>query len=49
MIDRARASGLKLTGEGGLLQLIKLVTESAPEGEVTDHLGYEKHDRSGAA
>lgn len=23
------------------------VLESAPEGEITDHLGYEKHDSAG--
>ncbi len=45
LVDRARASGLQLTGEGGLLQqLTKRVLESALEGEITDHLGYEKHD-----
>ncbi|WP_042390251.1 IS256 family transposase [Streptacidiphilus melanogenes] len=48
LVDRARASGLQLTGEGGLLQqLTKRVLESALEGEITDHLGYEKHDRVG--
>jgi len=41
LVDRARASGLQLTGEGGLLhQLTKRVLESALEGEITDHLGY---------
>jgi hypothetical protein len=40
LVDRARASGLQLTGEGGLLQqLTKRVLESALEGEITDHLG----------
>jgi hypothetical protein len=50
LVDRARASGLQLTGEGGLLQqqLTKRVLESALEGEITDHLGYEKHDPVGA-
>ncbi|MFH9016437.1 IS256 family transposase [Streptomyces sp. NPDC017943] len=49
LVDRARASGLQLTGEGGLLQqLTKRVLESALEGEITDHLGYEKHDPAGA-
>jgi putative transposase len=44
----ARANGLQLTGEGGLLQrLTKLVVESAPKGEITDHLGYDKHDPAG--
>src|SRR6266581_1430823 len=48
LVDRARACGLQLTGEGGLLpQLTKRVLESALEGEMTDHLGYEKHDRAG--
>jgi transposase-like protein len=48
LVDRARAGGLQLTGEGGLLQqLTKRVLESALEGEITDHLGYEKHDPVG--
>ncbi len=45
---RARASGLALTGEGGLLgQLTKMVIENALEGELDDHLGYGKHDPAG--
>jgi len=49
LVDRARAGGLQLTGEGGLLQqLTKRVLESALEGEITGHLGYEKHDPAGA-
>ncbi len=49
LVDRARASGLRLTGEGGLpQQLTKRVLESALEGEITEHLGYEKHDPAGA-
>jgi transposase-like protein len=45
----ARASGLQLTGEGGLLQqLAKHVLESAVEGEITDDFGYEKHALAGA-
>lgn len=48
LVDRARASGLQLTGEGGLLrQLTKRVLESALESAIADRLGYEKHDRSG--
>jgi putative transposase len=48
LVEQARASGLQLTGEGGLLQrLTKLVVESAMEGEITDHLGYDKHDSAG--
>src|SRR6478672_1608306 len=48
LVDRARSEGLQLTGEGGLLQqLTKRVLESALEGEITDHVGYEKHDPVG--
>jgi transposase-like protein len=37
-----------LTGEGGLLaQLTKRLVESALEGEITDHLGYDRHDAAG--
>jgi transposase-like protein len=48
LVDRARGDGLKLTGAGGLLQqLTKRVLESALEGEITDHVGYDKHDSAG--
>lgn len=48
LVDRARNDGLQLTGEGGLLQqLTKQVLESALEGEITDHVGYGKHDAAG--
>lgn len=48
LADRARAVGLQLTGEGGLLgRLTKRVTEAALEGEMDDHLGYSKHDPAG--
>ena len=47
-VERARPEGLQLTGQGGLLQqLTKRVLESALEGEIADHLGYEKHDAAG--
>ncbi|CAN5329244.1 IS256 family transposase [soil metagenome] len=47
LVGRARERGVALTGEGGLLgQLTKLVLESALEGELTDHLGYDKHERT---
>jgi putative transposase len=50
LVGQARAGGLQLTGEGGLLQqLTKRVLESALEGEITDHLGYDKHDPAGRA
>src|SRR6201982_1442616 len=48
LTERARAGGLKLTGEGGLLgKLTKMVVEGALEGELDDHLGYEKNDPAG--
>lgn len=50
LVERARSEGLQLTGQGGLLQqLTKRVLESALEGEITDHLGYERHDAVGRA
>src|SRR5581483_923482 len=48
LIGQARDRGVKLAGEGGLLQaLTKRLLESALDGEITDHLGYAKHDASG--
>src|SRR5438105_7394625 len=48
LTERARAGGLKLTGEGGLLgKLTKMVVEGALEGELDDHLGYGKHAPAG--
>jgi putative transposase len=45
LTERARAGGLKLTGEGGLLgKLTKMVVEGALEGELDDHPGYAKGD-----
>ncbi|WSG86171.1 hypothetical protein OIE76_32520 [Streptomyces sp. NBC_01727] len=45
LVDRARASGLQLTGAvGPLQQLTKRVLESPLEGEIADHLGCEKLD-----
>jgi transposase-like protein len=48
LVGQAKERGVKLAGEGGLLQaLTKRLLESALEGEITDHLGYEKHDGAG--
>jgi putative transposase len=48
LVEQARTAGLQLTGEGGLLQqLTKRVLESALEGEISDHLGYDKGDPAG--
>nr|BFE32299.1 IS256 family transposase [Actinomadura rugatobispora]BFE36255.1 IS256 family transposase [Actinomadura rugatobispora] len=48
LVAQAREQGLELTGEGGLLaELTKRVLESALEGEITDHLGRDRHERTG--
>ncbi|HEX5494850.1 MAG TPA: IS256 family transposase [Mycobacteriales bacterium] len=48
LVARAQTEGLRLTGEGGLLaQLTKRLVESALEGEMSDHLGYGKHEAAG--
>jgi len=47
-VARARADGVQLIGEGGLLTgLTKSVLECALEEEISDHLGYDKHDPAG--
>jgi len=49
LVRLAREKGLSLTGPDGLLkQLTKTVIESALAEEMTEHLGYEKHDPAGA-
>jgi putative transposase len=48
LVERARAQGLDLAGPDGLLRRVtKLVLEGALEGELTDHLGYDRHDPAG--
>ena len=48
LVERARAEGVELLGPGGLLTgLTKTVLETALEAELTDHLGYDKHDPAG--
>jgi putative transposase len=48
LAEWARAEGLQMTGEGGLLsRLTKRVFEAALEGEMDGHLGYGKHDPAG--
>jgi len=49
LVRLAREQGLSLTGPDGLLkQLTKTVIETALSEEMTEHLGYEKHDPAGA-
>ncbi|MGI5182412.1 IS256 family transposase [Dactylosporangium sp. CA-152071] len=48
LAGQARAQGVSLVGEGGLLQqLTKRVLEAALEGEMDSHLGSGKHVRAG--
>src|SRR5690349_23292826 len=45
LVRLAQEQGLSLTGPDGLLkQLTKTVLETALDEEMTEHLGYEKHD-----
>jgi putative transposase len=48
LVRLAQEQGLSLTGPDGLLkQLTKTVLETALNEEMTEHLGYEKHDPAG--
>src|SRR5437588_1541878 len=48
LVRLAKEQGLSLTGPDGLLkQLTKTVLETALNEEMTEHLGYEKHDSAG--
>ncbi|MGX1159835.1 transposase-like protein [Pseudarthrobacter sp. SLBN-100] len=48
LVRMAKEQGLSLTGPDGLLkQLTKTVIETALDEEMTEHLGYEKHDTAG--
>ncbi|MDT5072424.1 MAG: putative transposase [Mycobacterium sp.] len=49
LVRLANEQGLSLTGPDGLLkQLTKTVLQTALNEELTEHLGYEKHDPAGA-
>ncbi len=48
LVERAREEGVELVGPGGLLSgLTKNVLEASLEAEMSEHLGYEKHDPAG--
>jgi putative transposase len=48
LVRLAKEQGLSLTGPDGLLkQLTKTVLETALNEEMTEHLGFEKHDPAG--
>jgi putative transposase len=48
LVEQARAEGMELAGPGGMLTgLTKSVLETALDAEMTEHVGYGKHDRAG--
>ena len=48
LVERARSEGVELVGPGGLLSgLTKNVLEAGLEAEMSEHLGYERHDPAG--
>lgn len=48
LVEQARTDGVNLTGAGGLLtEMVGQVLQTGLEAELTDHLGYERHDRAG--
>jgi putative transposase len=48
LVEQARVEGVGLVGPGGLLgDLTKRVLEAGLETEMTDHLGYGRHDPAG--
>ena len=48
LMDRVDAEGAELLGPDGLLsQVTKAVLERALDEELTDHLGYDRHDPVG--
>lgn len=48
LVARARAEGVELTGDDGLLTaMVRQVLQTGLEVELTEHLGYEPHDPAG--
>jgi len=48
LVARARAEGVELTGDDGLLTaMVRQVLQTGLEVELSDHLGYEPHDPVG--
>ena len=49
LVARARAEGVELTGDTGLLTaMIRQVLQTGFEVELSEHLGYETHDPAAA-
>jgi putative transposase len=48
MVAKMRSDGMRLTGPGGFLtEMLKAVLERGLQAELTEHLGYDKHDPAG--
>jgi transposase-like protein len=48
LVERAREDGVELVGPGGLLAgLTKNVLDASLEAEMSEHLGYDRHDPAG--
>ena len=48
LMNQVDSGDLQLTGDGGFLpELVRRVLEAGLQAELTDHLGYERHDRAG--
>jgi transposase-like protein len=48
LVEAAKADGVELVGPDGLLTgLTKTVLETALEAELSEHLGYDRHDPAG--
>jgi transposase-like protein len=48
LLEQAKEQNIELVGPGGLLgQLTKSVLETVLDAEMSEHLGYEKHDPAG--
>ncbi|MBE5504024.1 hypothetical protein E3G54_001319 [Mycobacteroides abscessus] len=48
LVRQAREAGVSLTGPGGLLKaMTKTVIETALDEELSEHLGYDRHDPAG--
>ena len=48
LLAQAKEQGIELVGSNGLLnQLTKNVLETALDAEMSEHLGYAKHDPAG--
>ena len=48
LLEQAKEQNIELVGPDGLLgQLTKSVLETALDAEMSEHLGYDKHDPAG--